>query len=247
MQSGHSPSTNRILASLPPDISQRIGAALHPVPLFLGAALYESGKAPKAAYFPTTATVSLHYVTASGESVEMASVGREGMVGVNLVMGGTSTPSAAVVVVAGHGLRLDTQALMLEFAREPVLRSLLLRYTQGLLTQMSLNAVCHRHHTIENQLSRWLLHMVDRHPGRQLVMTQELLAGILGVRRESVTEVAGRLQSSGSIGYRRGHIEVLDRSKLEHRTCECYGLVRRELDRLVPEPEPLAGAAMWAA
>jgi CRP-like cAMP-binding protein len=235
MQVQASPEHNRLLAALPHDVFRRIAAELQPVPLILGAMLYEPGSKLKAAYFPTSAIVSLHYVTESGASVETASVGLEGMVGVTLLMGGQTTPSSAVVIASGHAYRLDARVLMHEFGQEPAVRSLLLRYTQGLLTQISQNAVCHRHHSIENQLSRWLLSIVDRDPVGQLVMTQELLAHILGVRRESVTEVAGRLQSAGCVSYRRGHISVIDRAALEQRTCECYGMLRKEWTRLVPE------------
>lgn len=233
------PEKNRLLAALPCEVFRRIAAELQPVSLVLGETLYEPGSKLKVAYFPISAIVSLHYVTESGDSVETASVGLEGMVGVTLLMGGQTTPSSAVVIASGQAYRLDARVLIKEFEQEPAVRSLLLRYIQGLLTQISQNAVCYRHHRIENQLSRWMLGIVDRNPLGQLVMTQELLAHILGVRRESVTEVAGRLQSAGCLSYRRGHIAVLDRAALEKHACECYGMLRKEWSRLVPETPQL--------
>jgi CRP-like cAMP-binding protein len=240
MQVSAPPENNRLLASFPQEVFRRIAPELQPVTLFLGAVLYEPGSKLKAAYFPISAILSLHYVTVTGASVETASVGLEGMLGVTLLMGGQTPPSSAVVVTSGQAYRLDPKFLIEEFAREPAVRSLLLRYTQGLLTQMCQNAVCHRHHSVENQLSRWLLHMADRHPEGQLVMTHELLSHILGVRRESVTEVAGRLQSAGCVSYRRGHIAVLDRTALEKRACECYGMLRKEWSRLLPAAPQVA-------
>ena len=185
------------------------------------------------AYFPTTSIVSLHYVTESGASAETAGVGNEGMVGVSLFMGGDTTPSSAVVQTAGYGYRLDRHVLKPEFDRAGALQRLLLRYTQALMTQMAQTAVCNRHHSLEQQLCRWLLLTLDRLPTQELTMTQELVAGMLGVRREGVTEAAGKLQRAGLISYRRGHISVLDRKGLEAQTCECYGVVKKEMDRLL--------------
>ena len=201
----------------------------------LGAVLYESGGKLQHAYFPTTAIVSLHYVTESGASSEIAGVGHEGMVGVSLFMGGDSTPSAALVQTAGYAYRLDRYVLMEEFDRNSILQRLLLRYTQALLTQMSQTAVCNRHHTVEQQLCRWLLVTLDRVPGGELVMTQELVASMIGVRREGITEAAGKLQAAGYIRYRRGHISVLQRTGLESRVCECYGVVKKEFSRLLSD------------
>ena len=201
----------------------------------LGEILYEPGGQLQHAYFPTTAIVSLHYVTESGASAEIAGVGNEGVVGISLFMGGDTTPSSAVVQTAGHAYRLERRLLKQEFDRAgPVLR-LLLRYTQALITQMTQTAVCNRHHSVEQQLSRWLLTTLDRVPSGQLVMTQELVASMLGVRREGVTEAAGKLQHAGFIRYRRGHIEVLVRAGLESRSCECYAVVKKELRRLLSD------------
>jgi CRP-like cAMP-binding protein len=187
------------------------------------------------AYFPTTAIVSLHYVTESGASAETAGVGNEGVVGISLFMGGDTTSSSAVVQTSGHAYRLERNVLKQEFNRAGLLQRLLLRYTQALMTQMAQTAVCNRHHTVEQQLCRWLLLTLDRVPARELVMTQELVASMLGVRRESVTDAAGHLQTAGYIRYRRGHIGVLDRSGLETRACECYGVVKKELGRLLSD------------
>jgi CRP-like cAMP-binding protein len=230
----HKPEHNHLLGAMPTEILERMAGDLRLTPLILGAMVYEPGEQLQFAYFPTTAIVSMHYVTASGATVETASVGREGMVGVSLFMGGNSMPSSAVVVTAGHAYRFEAHLLRQKFDSDAVLRSLLLRYTQDLMTQMSQNAVCNRHHSIAEQLCRWLLQNVDRSPSRQLVMTQELIANILGVRRESVTEEAVRLQLVGCISYRRGHIEVLDRVGLERRACECYGVLKKERARLLP-------------
>jgi len=190
------------------------------------------------AYFPTTCIVSLHYVTESGASAETAGVGNEGMVGVALFMGGDTTSSSAVVQTGGHAYRLERRLLQQEFNRGGSLQRLLLRYTQALITQMAQAAACNRHHSVEQQLCRWLLLTLDRVPSRELVMTQELVASMLGVRRESVTEAAGRLQQAGYIRYRRGHIGVLDRAGLEGRACECYAVVKKEMDRLLPINSP---------
>ena len=203
----------------------------------LGEILYGPGGQLQHAYFPTTAIVSLHYVTESGASAEIASVGNEGVVGISLFMGGDTTPSSAVVHTAGHAYRLERRLLKEEFERAGTLQRLLLRYTQALITQMSQTAACNRHHSVEQQLCRWLLVTLDRVPSGQLVMTQELVARMLGVRREGITEAAGNLQDAGCIRYRRGHIAVLDRSGLEARACECYDVVRTELHRLLSDPQ----------
>jgi CRP-like cAMP-binding protein len=187
------------------------------------------------AYFPTTSIVSLHYVMESGASAETAGVGNEGMVGVSLFMGGDTTPSSAVVQTAGHAYRLERRLLKQEFERGGLLQHLLLRYTQALLTQMAQTAVCNRHHSLEQQLCRWLLLTLDRLPSNELVMTQELVASMLGVRREGITVAAGDLQRAGYISYRRGHIAVLDRAGLEARSCECYAVVKKELNRLLSD------------
>ncbi len=229
----HSPSQNHLLAALPPDDFCLLAAHLELVPMALGQMLYEPGTQLRHAFFPTTSIVSLHYVTETGASSETAGVGREGVVGVSLFMGGDTTSSSAVVQTAGHAYRLDRNVLKQEFNRAGLLQRLLLRYTQALMTQMAQTAICNRHHSVEQQLCRWLLLTLDRLPERELVMTQELVASMLGVRRESVTEAAGNLQSGGYIRYRRGHIAVLDRAGLEVNTCECYGVVKKELKRLL--------------
>jgi CRP-like cAMP-binding protein len=229
----HSPLQNHLLAALPAEDFERLAPHLEGVPMPLGEALYEPGTQLRHAYFPTTSIVSLHYVTESGASAETAGVGNEGIVGVSLFMGGDTTPSSAVVQTAGYGFRLDRQVLKTEFDRAGALQRLLLRYTQALMTQMAQTAVCNRHHSLEQQLCRWLLLTLDRLPTQELTMTQELVAGMLGVRREGVTEAAGKLQRAGLISYRRGHISVLDRKGLEAQTCECYGVVKKEMDRLL--------------
>jgi CRP-like cAMP-binding protein len=201
----------------------------------LGQMLYEPGGQLQHAYFPTTSIVSLHYVMESGASAETAGVGNEGMVGVSLFMGGDTTPSSAVVQTAGHAYRLERRLLKQEFERGGLLQHLLLRYTQALLTQMAQTAVCNRHHSLEQQLCRWLLLTLDRLPSNELVMTQELVASMLGVRREGITVAAGDLQRAGYISYRRGHIAVLDRAGLEARSCECYAVVKKELNRLLSD------------
>jgi CRP-like cAMP-binding protein len=200
----------------------------------LGKVLYESGSKLTHVYFPTTSIVSLLYVMENGASAEIAVVGNDGIVGISLFMGGESTPSRAVVQSGGAGLRLKASTLMKEFNRAGPVLHLLLRYTQALITQMSQTAVCNRHHSLDQQLCRWLLLSLDRLQSNQLVMTQELIANMLGVRREGVTEAAGRLHRDGIIDYRRGHITVLDRVQLERRTCECYAVVKKEYDRLLP-------------
>ena len=228
------PGQNQLLAALPAADLAAFAARLELVPLRLGEMLYEPGSAFRHAYFPTTAVISLHYVTASGASAEAAGVGNEGLVGVSLFLGGESTPSSAVVQTAGHAFRLERQVLLEQFGRAGALQALLLRYTQALIAQVTLAGACNRHHTIEQQLCRWLLNTLDRLPSGELVMTQELVASVLGVRRESITEVAGKLQRAGLIRYRRGHISVLGRIGLESRACECYGVVHKEVHRLLP-------------
>ncbi|MFZ1500214.1 MAG: Crp/Fnr family transcriptional regulator [Giesbergeria sp.] len=227
------PQENHLMASLPEPEWQRWQVHLESVDLPLGAVLYESGATMSHVYFPTTAIVSLLYVMEDGASAEIAVVGNEGIVGVSLFMGGVSTSSRAVVQSAGRGYRMKAQVLKEEFKRAPVLH-LLLRYTQALITQMAQTAVCNRHHTIDQQLCRWLLLSLDRLQGKELVMTQELIANMLGVRREGVTEGAMKLQNAGLIHYARGHITVLDRPGLEARSCECYAVVKKEYDRLLP-------------
>jgi len=225
---------NQLLAALPEAAWQRWQPHLEPVTLTLGQVLYESGDTLGHVYFPTTAIVSLLYVMEDGASAEIAVVGLEGMVGVSLFMGGESTTNRAVVQSAGHGFRLRAQAMKDEFNRAGPVLHLLLRYTQALITQMAQTAVCNRHHTLDQQLCRWLLLSLDRLPGTELVMTQELIANMLGVRREGVTEGALKLQKAGLIRYARGRITVLDRPGLEGATCECYAVVKREYDRLLP-------------
>ncbi len=232
MTSAHSPQQNHLLAALPAAELERLAVHLELVPMLLGDMLYEPGEQLQHAYFPATAIVSLHYVTESGASAEAAGVGNEGVVGVSLFMGGNTTPSSAVVQTAGHAYRLERRVLKEEFNRAGVLQRLLLRYTQALMTQMMQTAACNRHHSVEQQLCRWLLLTLDRSSSHELVMTQELISSMLGVRREGITEAAGKLQQAGFIRYRRGHIAVLDRVGLETRTCECYAVVRKEFIRL---------------
>jgi CRP-like cAMP-binding protein len=228
------PRRNQLLAVLPAAEWVRWQPHLELVSMPLGKALYESGGKLGHVYFPTTAIVSLLYVMEDGASAEIAVVGHEGVVGVSLFMGGESTTSRAVVQSAGHGFRLRSSIMMQEFNRAGPVMHLLLRYTQALITQMAQTAVCNRHHSLDQQLCRWLLLSLDRLETRELVMTQELIANMLGVRREGVTEAAGNLQADGLITYRRGHITVVDRPGLERRTCECYAVVRREYERLLP-------------
>jgi CRP-like cAMP-binding protein len=235
MISPHSPSQNHLLAALPTAEFEALVAHLELVPMRLGQMLYEPGEQLQHAYFPTTSIVSLHYVMESGASAETAGVGNEGMLGVSLFMGGDTTPSSAVVQTAGHAYRLERRLLKQEFERGGLLQRLLLRYTQALLTQIAQTAVCNRHHSLEQQLCRWLLLTLDRLPSNELVMTQELVASMLGVRREGITVAAGDLQRAGYISYRRGHIAVLNRSGLEASTCECYAVVKKELNRLLSD------------
>jgi CRP-like cAMP-binding protein len=233
MSSLHSPNQNHLLAALPAEEFERLSPHLELVPMPLGEMLYEPGGQLQHAYFPTTAVVSLHYVMESGASAETAGVGNEGVVGISLFMGGDTTPSSAVVQTAGRAYRLESRLLKQEFDRGGLMQHLMLRYTQALLTQMAQTAACNRHHSVEQQLCRWLLLTLDRLPTNELVMTQELVASMLGVRREGITEAAGKLQHAGFIRYRRGHISVLHRSGLETRVCECYAVVKKELSRLL--------------
>ena len=225
---------NRLLAVLPEADRTRFAPHLEAVDLPLGKVLYESGSPVTHVYFPTTSIVSLLYMMEDGASAEIAVVGDEGIVGISIFMGGESTPYHAVVQSAGRGFRMKASLLMQEFNRAGPTLHLLLRYTQALITQMSQTAVCNRHHSIDQQLCRWLLLSLDRLQSNELVMTQDLIANMLGVRREGVTEAASRLQDAGLITYRRGHITVLDRPGLERRTCECYAVVKKEYDRLLP-------------
>jgi CRP-like cAMP-binding protein len=225
---------NQLLAALPSSDFERVATHLELVRLKCGAVLYESNSQLRFVYFPTTSIVSLQYDLASGESTEIAMVGREGILGISLFMGGDTTSSRAVVQNAGVAYRLRADALRAEFARAGPMLFHLLRYTQALLTQMAQNAACNRHHSLEQQLCRWMLLILDRLQSTELPMTQEAIANRLGVRREGVTEAAGKLRATGLIRYRRGRISVLDRKGLERRTCECYGVVKSEYDRLLP-------------
>lgn len=229
-----SPKSNRLLGALPPEDFVRLQPNLEFVPMPLGWAVYESGNTQGYVYFPTNAIVSLMYVLADGASTELGVVGNDGLVGIALFMGGETTLSRAVVQSAGEGYRLKASILKAEFERGGTLQHLLLRYTQALITQMTQTAVCNRHHSVDQQLCRWLLLSLDRLPSNELRMTQELIANMLGVRREGVTVAAGYLQTAGLIHYSRGRITVLDRPKLEARVCECYAVVKRETDRLFP-------------
>ena len=230
----HGPGKNHLLDALPAGDYARLAPYLEVVTMPLGEVLYESGARLRHVYFPMTSIVSLLYVMEDGASAEIAVVGNEGMLGISLFMGGETTPSHAVVQSAGHGVRLKAQLLKEEFARFGPLMHLLLRYTQALITQMAQTAVCNRHHSVDQQLCRWLLLSLDRLATNELSMTQELIANMLGVRREGVTEAAGKLQDAGLIRYQRGRITVLDRPGLEARSCECYRVVKTEFDRLLP-------------
>ena len=234
MIEAHEARQNQLLAAVPDAELERWLPYLEAVELPLGKVLSETGTRLSYVYFPTTAIVSLLYLMENGASAEIAVVGFEGLVGISLFMGGETTTSRAVVQSAGSGLRLNSQQMMLEFNRAGPVLHLLLRYTQALISQMTQTAVCNRHHSLDQQLCRWLLLSLDRLPGSELVMTQELIANMLGVRREGVTEAAGNLQAEGLIQYQRGRITVLDRAGLEKRTCECYAVVKREYDRLLP-------------
>ena len=234
MPAATSPLQNHLLAALNPEVQQRLFPHLERVELPLGQVLYESGDALRHVYFPADSIVSLLYVMESGASAEIAVVGNEGLIGVSLFMGGESTPSRALVQSAGYAYRLLGQRLKDEFNRHGELLLLMLRYTQSLITQMAQTAVCNRHHSVDQQLCRWLLLSLDRLAGNQLVMTQELIANMLGVRREGVTDAAGKLQKLGVIEYSRGQITVLDRHRLEKLSCECYAVIKKETDRLLP-------------
>ena len=234
MKHNPEPRANQLLAALREAEWQRWLPLLEPVEMQLGRVVYESGMTMAHVYFPTTAIVSLLYVMEDGASAEIAVVGHEGLVGVSLFMGGGSTPSRAVVQSAGWGYRLQASAMQEEFNRAGQVLHLLLRYTQALITQMAQTAVCNRHHALDQQLCRWLLLSLDRLDGDELVMTQELIANLLGVRREGVTEAALKLQKAGLISYGRGRITALDRPGLEARSCECYAVVKKEYDRLLP-------------
>ena len=227
---------NELLAALPPEVLQRWAPQLQWVDMPLGQVLYVPGEEPQHVYFPTTAMVSLLFVSENGSTSGVSVVGKEGLVGISIFMGGGSTPSRAEVQCAGFGFRLDAQLMRDEFNLGGAVTHLMLRYTQALITQMAQTAVCNRHHALDQQLCRWLLLSLDRVTGTELVMTQERIAINLGVRREGVTDVALRLQDAGVIRYARGHITVLDRAALEARSCECHGVVKREYDRLLPRP-----------
>jgi CRP-like cAMP-binding protein len=230
----HTPKQNHLLDALPAGDYERVASHLELIPMALGDVLYESGAKLRHVYFPTTSIVSLLYVMEDGASAEIAVVGNEGILGISLFMGGDTTPSRAIVQSAGHGFRLRADLLKDEFERFGPTMHLLLRYTQALLTQMAQTAVCNRHHSVDKQLCRWLLLSLDRLASNELSMTQELIANMLGVRREGVTEAAGKLQAAGLIRYHRGQITVLDRPGLEARSCECYQVVKTEFDRLLP-------------
>jgi CRP-like cAMP-binding protein len=227
-----SPRQNQLLASLSTADYERVADALEPVPMRLGDMLYEPGMQLRHAYFPGTSVVALHYVTESGASAQTTGVGREGVVGMPLYMGGGTTSSSAVVHTAGHGWRIDRHRLQQEFDRGDTLQTALLRYTQAMMTQIAQTAACYRHHSVEQQVSSWLMATLDRLRDGELVMTQELLGSLLGVRRESITQAAFRLQEKGYIRYRRGHISVTNANGLRTCACECYGVVKTELQRL---------------
>lgn len=238
MEKLQSPNQNYLLAALPATEFEHLAPHLELIEMPLGDVLYESSSQLLYAYFPTSAIVSLHYVTESGASSEIAAVGNEGLVGISLFMSGSTPPSRAVVYTSGYGYKIKAAVLMDEFnraggRRAGVLQHLLLRYAQTLMTQVSQTAVCNRHHSVEQQLCRWLLQTLDRLPSGELTMTQELIASLLGVRREGITEAAGKLQKAECIRYRRGHISVLDRKGLETRVCECYDVVKKEYESLL--------------
>lgn len=234
----HEPTTNRLLAALPPDVRERIFPLLKEIELPLGHVVYEAGQKVRYVYFPTDCIISLLYVMLDGASAEISVVGNEGIVGIAVFMGGESTPSRCVVQSAGTVFRLAATDLRKEFNNHPEMRTLMLRYTQALITQMAQTAVCNRHHSIDQQLCRWLLLSLDRLPNVELNMTQELIANMLGVRREGVTEAAGKLQKLRVIKYKRGRIKVVDRPKLEELCCECYDVVRQETERLEHRSQP---------
>lgn len=236
MADQHKPQQNHLLAALPADVQGRLFPNLIPVDMPYGKVLYESGDTMRYVYFPVDSIVSLLYVMENGASAEVSVVGNEGFVGMALLMGGDSTPSQAIVQSAGHAYRLAADLFKEELRRHSEMHVLLLRYMQALITQMTQTAVCNRHHSVEQQLCRWLLLCLDRVPGGQLNMTQELMANMLGVRRQGITEAAASLQKQGAIKYARGHIAVLDRRVIEKLSCECYAVVRKETDRLLPFP-----------
>ena len=235
MPLAHNPNQNHLLAALPTAEFERLAPHLELVTMSLGDVLYESGGQLQHVYFPTTSILSIHYVMEDGSSAEIAGVGNEGVLGISILMGGNTTPSRALVQTAGHGYRLKAQWMMEEFYRAGLMLRLMLRYIQAQITQMSQTAVCNRYHSLEQQLCRWLLLTLDRLPSNELIMTHELVASMLGVRRGSVTEAAGNLQNAGFINYRRGHITVLDRAGLETRVCECYDVVKKEFNRLLSD------------
>jgi CRP-like cAMP-binding protein len=232
MSQPHSPNRNYLLAALPAAEFERLESQLELVPMLLGETLYEPGRQLQHVYFPTTAIVSLLHIMESGASAEVARVGNEGILGIALFMGGDTTPSSAVVQTAGHGYRLRGKLLKEEFNRAAPVRRLLLRYTQALIAQISQTAACNRHHSVRQQLCQWLLSTLDRLPANELIMTHDLVASAFGVRRETITEAAGNLQRDGLIRYRRGHLAVSERSGLEAGACECYAVVKKELNRL---------------
>lgn len=242
--SRHSPHQNHLLAALPAEIAERVFPHLELILMPIGAVLYDSGSPLHYVYFPTTAIVSMHYVMENGASAEIAGVGNEGVLGVSLFMGGNTTPSLATVQTGGHGYRLRGGLMMAEFNRAGPMMRLMLRYTQALMTQMAQTAVCNRHHSVEQQLCRWLVLTLDRLPTNELTITQELIAGMLGVRREGITEAVGNLQRAGLISCRRGHITVVDRPGLEALACECYNVVKKEFHRLLFEAGTVKGLPM---
>jgi CRP-like cAMP-binding protein len=243
MHSDHAPQQNRLLAALSPAEHDRLTPHLELISLALGTVLYEAGDRLRHVYFPTDSIVSLLYVLEDGASAEISVVGNDGLIGIALFMGGETTPSRAIVQSAGCAYRLLGQRMKDEFHRNGEMQLLMLRYTQALLTQMGQTAVCNRHHSVDQQLCRWLLLSLDRLSCNELTMTQELIANMLGVRREGVTEAAGKLQKLGVIEYSRGKITVRDRPKLEQLSCECYAVVKKEMDRLLPDPPALLRSA----
>jgi len=244
-QAPHGPQQNRLLGALAPDAQRRVFPQLRLVPMPLGKVLYEAGGKPRAAYFPANCIVSLLYVFVDGTSAEISMVGNEGLVGVSLFMGGETTPSRAVVQSAGYAYRMSRAQVQAEFRRNGQMQLLMLRYTQALITQMAQTAVCNRHHTVDQQLCRWLLLSLDRLNGTELSMTQELIANMLGVRREGVTGAARQLQALGVIRYSRGRITLLDREKLEGLCCECYAVVKKETERLLAQPLRRESRSRW--
>jgi CRP-like cAMP-binding protein len=231
--SHHAPTQNQLIAALTTEIFNRISPNLELIAMPLGEVIYESGGKMQYVYFPTTAIISLHYIMENGAMAEIAGVGNEGVLGISLFMGGHSTTSRASVYAGGHGYRIKAKFLLEEFNRAEQVMHTLLRYTQALISHVSQTAVCNRHHSVEQQLCRLLLQTLDRLPGNELTMTQELIAGMLGVRREGITETAGNLQRLGLISYRRGHITILNRAGLESHACECYQVVKKEYRRLL--------------